>query len=126
MSKGFVFRNFILSSGIGGKLSTSQDDENIKDSLRVLLTTSKGERAGMPEYGCSITERVFDPNDPMQEIIMREDILEAIQKWEPRVEVNNVEFTLNEDGYTIDTVIDYSTRKLGPDETMIDKIQWEL
>lgn len=123
MSEGFVFRNTVLDSGIGGKLSTSKEDKNIEDSLKVLLTTAKGERAGMPDFGCSIVERLFDPNDPMIEVIMREDILEAIQKWEPRVIVNRIDFIPDEDGYTVTTQIDYTTRSLGINKVMIDDIQ---
>lgn len=123
MSEGFVFRNTILNSGIGGKLETSSDDENIKDSLRVLLSTAKGERAGMPDYGCSIIDRVFDPNDTMMEIIVRNDILDAIEKWEPRVKVNEIYFVLNEDGYNDRIIIDYESRKVSRDGLMIDDIQ---
>ena len=51
MSKGFSYRNTVLNR-VGGKIETSESEQNIKDSLMVLLSTRKGDRVGMPSYGC--------------------------------------------------------------------------
>lgn len=119
---GFVFRNAILKFGIGGKLATSEDEKNVRDSLNVILSTAKGERPGMPDFGCSCIDRVFDPNDPMMSIIIKEDIISAVNRWEPRAEINDIIFTINEDGYTDEILVDYSVRRIGT-PYMVDEIQ---
>jgi phage baseplate assembly protein W len=38
-------------------------EESIKQSIRIILSTVKGERVMRPEFGCGIHELVFAPND---------------------------------------------------------------
>lgn len=115
MSKGFRFNNIIATS-IGGTIGTSEDDENVADSLRMILSTKKGSRAGMPEFGCDLVDRVFDPNDLLAELVIKEDIADAIQAWEPRVDLSGIVLSTNPDDYTVDIELIYDTIKVNNEE----------
>jgi phage baseplate assembly protein W len=106
MSKGFVYRNTILDR-VGGSIGTSQTEENIKDSLRVLLSTRKGDRVGIPSYGCGVIDRIFDPLDDFSENIIRDDIYRAVKDWEPRINVTAVSLEVDYATFTYSVKVDY-------------------
>lgn len=121
-SKGFKLKN-IIAVNSGGFIGTSENEQNIQESLNVILSTQKGMRPGIPDFGCAIINRVFDQNDPTQELVIRDDIISAIETWEPRVEINAVELTINPDTYEIGVQVDYSVIDLGEDNIVKHEIQ---
>lgn len=64
---------------------------DIRESLWILLSTAKGERNMVPEYGCAIWQQVFRGVDTRFITEVRDDVRQAILDWEPRVEVERVE-----------------------------------
>ena len=72
------------------------EDEDIKDSLRILLSTSPGERIMHPSYGCGIKSLVFGSitESAMTEIT---DLIEkAVLFFEPRINLESVEMADDE------------------------------
>ena len=106
MSKGFSYRNTVLNR-VGGKIETSENEQNIKDSLMVLLSTRKGDRVGMPSYGCGVMDRLFDPLDDFSENIIRDDVLRAVKRWEPRVNLTAVRLNVDQDNFSYSVSVDY-------------------
>ena len=78
----------------------------------------------MPSYGCSIQDKLFDPADPMTELVIKEEIVSAIERWEPRVILKDVYLLLHEDEYTFEVVLDYDVKDMiGSDGMMRDLIE---
>ena len=73
--------------------STNSLEESIKTSLYLLLTTTQGERIMELEYGCDLNSIMFKPLDLNLKTFISNNIKSAIQKWEPRVNVLDVEVT---------------------------------
>ena len=71
--------------------STNSLEESIKTSLYLLLTTTQGERIMELEYGCDLNSIMFKPLDLNLKTFISNNIKSAIQKWEPRVNVLDVE-----------------------------------
>lgn len=71
--------------------NTTSLDESIKTSLYLLLTTTQGERIMELEYGCDLNSIMFKPLDLNLKTFISNNIKSAIQKWEPRVNVLDVE-----------------------------------
>ena len=46
-----------------GTIQMSEYDRDVKESIRIILSTSKGERVMRPDFGCGIYELVFDVVD---------------------------------------------------------------
>ena len=77
---------FPVSINLNGGVSTSQYEENVRQSLFVILGTAPGERISRPRFGCRIHDLMFAPNNPVTAARAEVFCEEAILKFEPRVE----------------------------------------
>jgi len=67
--------------------NTGHDVGVLESSLKMLLTTARGERLMEPEYGTNLRRMLFDPlNDALRSAV-REEIARTVAQWEPRVEI---------------------------------------
>ena len=83
------------------------DEDDIRESIGILLRTYVGERIMQPDYGCNLEDLVFEPLDASLKTFFKEIILQAIRLYEPRVELKEVEFETNENEGQILVVLDY-------------------
>lgn len=77
---------FPVSINLNGGVSTSQYEENVRQSLFVILGTAPGERLNRPRFGCRIHDLMFAPNNPTTAARAEVFCEEAILKFEPRVD----------------------------------------
>jgi phage baseplate assembly protein W len=82
--------SFPISSDIKGNIQFSQYEKSIEESIRIILSTTPGERLMRPDFGCKINEIVFFPNNSKSKTLAESYIREAIIKWEPRVILKEV------------------------------------
>ncbi len=54
------------------------NEEDINESLRILLSTSPGERVMYPAYGCGLKKRVFEQIDESVMTALKDDIARAV------------------------------------------------
>jgi phage baseplate assembly protein W len=73
-----------------GKVAVSSFEDDIKEAIRIILTTAKGERLMRPDFGCGINEYVFCSMDTLNLHLIENTVHEALTKWEPRIEVLGV------------------------------------
>lgn len=66
------------------------DEDDIVSSLHVLLSTARGERVMVPQYGCNMDDLVFENLDTRLRTLMADQIESAILYHEPRIELENV------------------------------------
>ena len=57
---------FPVSINLNGGVSSSQLEENVRQSLFVILGTAPGERVNRPRFGCMIHDLMFAPNNPVE------------------------------------------------------------
>lgn len=67
-------------------------EEDIEQSLRVLFSTSPGERVNRYDYGCPLRRYAFEPMTTETTMRMRNDITRAIILFEPRIALEDVSF----------------------------------
>lgn len=67
-------------------------EEDIEQSLRVLFSTSPGERVNRYDYGCPLRRYVFEPMTTQTTAQMRNDITRAFILFEPRITLEDVSF----------------------------------
>ncbi|MCZ7398928.1 MAG: GPW/gp25 family protein [Candidatus Methanoperedens sp.] len=72
------------------KIVFSEGYDSIRESIMIILGTAKGERVMRPDFGCGINELVFAPNNTSTATLITFYIKEALLKWEPRIELLNV------------------------------------
>jgi len=106
LGSGWYFPLCIFNEG----LALSEGDQDILQSILIILGTIPGERVMLPEFGCSINDLVFAPANSVTATLAENYVTDALQRWEPRIsdiEVNttydsNVPSKLNVNiGYTV-------------------------
>jgi uncharacterized protein len=74
-----------------GGIALVSRDEELAESIRLILGTSPGERPMRPDFGCSIHEQVFAPADATTAGRIAFEVRNALDRWEPRIDVHAVE-----------------------------------
>ncbi|AEY65529.1 GPW/gp25 family protein [Clostridium sp. BNL1100] len=89
------------------KLRTSVGEESIKESIMLILGTSRGERVMRPDFGCRLNDMLFSSNELGTATLIQTYVEEALLNWEPRIEVQSVTATMNQTEPTIEINIEY-------------------
>lgn len=66
------------------------DERLIKNDILQLLLTVPGERAFRPDFGTDIKSSMFEPIDTISTDAIRDSIVQAISKFEPRAILNDI------------------------------------
>ncbi len=69
----------------------SSDEDNIKQCLSVLFSTTIGERLMLATYGTGLRGHVFDALTTTLVNEIRSQVLKAVLDWEPRIDVIGIE-----------------------------------
>ncbi|MGG8495298.1 GPW/gp25 family protein [Tenacibaculum sp. TC6] len=69
------------------------DEEDIKSSLEILLSTRLGERVMLPNYGCNLEDLLFEKLDRTLITYIKERIETAILYHEPRIDVVKIDIS---------------------------------
>ncbi len=78
-----------------GGIALARDETDIEQAIELILATAPGERPMRPEFGCGVHDFVFDTIDAGTVGKMELAIRDALDRWEPRVIVQSVEFDLS-------------------------------
>lgn len=73
-----------------GKIARARHEQRIEESIYLILSTAKGERVMMPDFGCGIHELVFAPNNAMTPTLVVQAVRRALTAYEPRIDVLEV------------------------------------
>jgi phage baseplate assembly protein W len=93
LGTGWSFPPQFTSKGLA-MVSAEQD---IHESLLILLSTTPGERVMQPIYGCGLKAHVFDTLNESTFAVMRDIVEKAILFFEPRVIVERID--VSDDDY---------------------------
>lgn len=80
----------------------------VRHSIYQILGTRIGERVMVPEFGSRLPELLFEPIDEITIALARTYTIEAIERWEPRVELNDVVVNINPDANRIEIFAHYA------------------
>lgn len=76
-----------------GTVEMVSDYKDIEQSLNILLSTSLGERVMQPDYGCNLTDYIFESLNSTLIGIIKHNVENAILYYEPRIVAENVDVT---------------------------------
>ncbi len=88
LGKGWAFP--VRTPERGGEIVLSSEEEKIAESVRIILGTAPGERLMRPDFGCGIHDYVFAPNNVRTAGLIRFHVEEALNRWEPRIDLQQV------------------------------------
>lgn len=103
-----------------GRLRTVEFDEDIEQSIRIILETAPGERVMRPSFGCGVHDLVFSTVDSTVIQRVKSTVTDALQNWEPRIEVTSV--TVPEESSLkgeLRVSINYRVRKTNQDSNTV-------
>ncbi len=84
-------------------------EQDICESLAILLSTSLGERVMQPTYGCNLNEFLFETLSPTVIGNIKELIATAILYHEPRIRLDEVDINLeNQWQGIVEISVDYT------------------
>lgn len=75
-----------------GRFCTLTEQEEIAQSVRMILTTRQGERPCRPEFGTNLDRFVFESMDTTTCNLIRQEVIASLQRWEPRIWMIQVTF----------------------------------
>ena len=76
--------------GSDGRVAWSSGEDNVRECIRIILQTEPGERIERPDFGGGLATFLFEPNNPSTHERLRERIVRALARWEPRITVEQV------------------------------------
>jgi uncharacterized protein len=79
-----------------GQVALSEYEQDIKEAIWIILSTSKGERVMRPDFGCGIHDYVFASVNTSTLALMESSIREALTIWEPRIELTDLKINSDE------------------------------
>jgi phage baseplate assembly protein W len=74
-----------------GAVASVAYEEDIRQSIRIILETAPGERVMRPNFGCGIHELVFTAVDSTAIQLIRSTVEETLRRCEARIDVLSVE-----------------------------------
>ena len=66
------------------------NEQAVRESIRNLVLTDRGERLFQPDIGCDIRGSLFENMDANTSLILKENIKSTIRTYEPRCDVKDV------------------------------------
>lgn len=84
-----------------------KNDNAIKQALRNLILTTPGEKPFDLLVGCRVREMLFEPLDPFVADAIRDEIINTIRQFEPRVQLVDVAVQAFPDGNKLAVTVEY-------------------
>ena len=85
----------------------SSGERNIEEAIWLILRTTIGERAGLEPFGSTLEEMAYDPLNATLLVMLCVAVEEALQAWEPRIEVEDVRAEPDPIRGRVDLTIEY-------------------
>ena len=82
--------SFPLRTNVQGGIQLSSAERNIEESIQLILRTGLGERVYRPDFGSRLSELAFAPMTARTLLLLRVYVEEALRRWEPRIELEEV------------------------------------
>ncbi len=103
-----------------GKLGYVGKEDNIAQSLEILLLTALGERVMRPGFGSKAARLAFAPGSVRYLRLLETTVREAVVQWEPRVSLENVRAETDlADETRVLVSIDYRVRGANSRENLV-------
>ena len=86
---------FPLEPPKAGDIPMVAYEEDIRQSIHIILGTAQGERVMRPDFGAGIYRLVFEPISATTKELLRHKVEMALITWEPRIDNITVQVTAN-------------------------------
>ena len=99
------FKKDLEISPVSSDLTVNKDEDAVKESIKNLILTDRGERLMQPDLGGDINAMLFENITPAVIKIIQNQVRTTIELHEPRAEVQDVIVTSNIDDNAVRVLI---------------------
>jgi len=78
---------FPLALAADGSVATAAYEEDVRQSVLIILGTRRGERVMRPDFGAGLEDFVFEPMSVATQEAMKKRVQDSLIEWEPRIDV---------------------------------------
>ncbi|MEV7090541.1 GPW/gp25 family protein [Streptomyces sp. NPDC093085] len=93
-----------------GGIAMVSGEREVEEAIRLVLATAPGERPMRPEFGCAIHDMVFAPINEATAGRIQHEVYASLDRWEPRIEVEDVTVTAGPGDGVLSIDVRYSIR----------------
>ena len=101
---------FPFRAGPHGGIALVSGEDDVDEAIRLILSTSPGERRVRPEFGCDLQAYVFETLSSSTFGHIDREIRTALDRWEPRIAIEAIDFMADPAGATLFVDITYRLR----------------
>tara|TARA_B110000977_G_scaffold162714_1_gene208329 strand:- start:231 stop:647 length:417 start_codon:yes stop_codon:yes gene_type:complete len=95
------FKKDLEKSPVSSDLTVWKDEDSVKESIRNLVLTDRGERLMQPNLGGNINAMLFENITPAILMLIQNQVRTTVELYEPRAELIDVIATSNIDDNTV-------------------------
>jgi|TARA_Y100000310_G_scaffold664_1_gene954 phage baseplate assembly protein W len=119
---------FHKSNGVEGWFaSTDTTIKAVKNNIKMLLNTNKGERLMQPNLGINLRKFLFEQYNDEARIAIQNEILDTFKTWLPFVEIKELDINMEEtDAIGKNKMSIFITFNIMRDPNTLESIQVEI
>ena len=111
MSKAFLGVGLAFPvAAANGEISTAAYEEDVRQSILIILQTNRNERVMRPDFGAGLRDFVFEPVNTTTMALVQTRVQESLIDWEPRIDVKSVDVSTKDPQNVLLIDIAYSVR----------------
>ena len=111
VSVGIEFPFGRVGGGDGYFKSTKTTVDSIKNNIKLLLQTHRGERVFQPNLGMDLRSLIFEPLTEDITIQIENNIVDVFGRWLPFVDLRNIQVDRRDDSNQVNINIDFNIRR---------------
>jgi uncharacterized protein len=108
-----------LSTTHTGAIAMADETEAVRQAILMLLSTVPGERVMLSHYGCDLFRLLFSPNDDTTAGLAMHYVRQAIERWEPRIEILHINASRVGDSALLEIHLEYRIRRTAETDLLI-------
>ena len=102
-----------------GGIEMVEEENSVRQSILLLMSTRPGERVMRPDYGCDLQQLAFSPNDDTTAGLAVHYVRQALARWEPRIDVLDIDASPSaQEPGRLDLVLEYRVRATQREERL--------
>jgi phage baseplate assembly protein W len=81
---------FPVALAAQGEVDLAAYEEDVRQAIRIILSTNHGERVMRPDFGGNLNALLFEPMNTTTFSLAQHYVEQALVEWEPRIDVLGV------------------------------------
>jgi phage baseplate assembly protein W len=106
------FRKDLMMNPLTSDIVSRLNEDAVKEALKNLILTDKGERLFQPYLGSDVRKSLFDNMTPATVKMIEQNVRATINNFEPRVNLIDVQVIADPDNYKVQINISFYVRNV--------------